>query len=136
MFDRISEDIKSAMKAKDKGRLETLRMLKSRLLENKTAPKPKAELDVVVSYAKGLRNALGEYPKGSEQANKIIEEISYLDPYLPQQLSKEAVVDMVREIMKEDPEINFGGVMKALSPKIKGSFDGKQASVLVRELLG
>ena len=136
MFDQISSDIKEAMKAKEKGRLETLRMIKSRLLENKTAPKPKDELDVVISYTKGLKNALKEYPEGSEQAIKIMDEIGYLEPYLPKSLSRADVVALVEAIRNEDKGANFGSVMKALAPKIKGRFDGREASNLVKDILG
>ena len=136
MLETISNDIKEAMKAKDKSRLDTLRMVKSRLLENKTSPKPKAELDVVIGYNKGLKNSLSEYPAGSEQAVKIEAEMKILAAYLPQALSRDEVVAMVEKIKSEDEAINFGGVMKQLSPMIKGRFDGKEASSLVKELLG
>ena len=52
MMDQINLDIKEAMKSKDKQRLNALRYLKSKLLENKTAKQPKAELDVVISHFK------------------------------------------------------------------------------------
>ena len=71
MFEQVSSDIKDAMKAKDKPKLDALRMLKSRLIENKTAKKPKAELDVVIQYCKQLKDSLTEFPEGSEQAEKV-----------------------------------------------------------------
>ena len=77
MFEQISEDIKQAMKAKEKEKLDALRMLKSKLIENKTSGKPIAEVDVAISYSKKLKDSLELYPKESEQGAKIIREIEY-----------------------------------------------------------
>lgn len=136
MFEQVSSDIKDAMKAKDKPKLDALRMLKSRLIENKTAKKPKAELDVVIQYCKQLKDSLTEFPEGSEQAEKVNLELSHLQGYLPKQLSKEEVTDMVKNIISTTENANFGMVMKALTPQIKGKFDGKEASGLVKALMG
>ena len=135
MFEQVSNDIKEAMKNKQKDRLDALRMLKSRLLENKTAKKPIAEQDVAIKYCKMLKDSLEQFPKGSEQYNKVETEIKFLSPYLPEQLSEDKVRAMITQIISEKEGADFGTVMKALSPQIKGKFDGKLASQMVKELI-
>ena len=136
MLDRISQDIKEAMKARDADRLNVLRMIKSRLIENKTATKPRAELDVIIQYHKQLKDSLGEYPKGSPQQQSIEAELKVISPYLPQPLSEDEVKNMIDKIMTTNDQGNFGVIMKELAPQIKGRFDGKIASNLIRERLG
>lgn len=135
MLERVSSDIKEAMKAKDKPRLDALRMLKSRLLENKTAKEPTAEMDVVVRYYKQLNDSLAMYPAASEQAEKLVKEMSIVAEYMPQALSEAEVKTLIAAIVAEQGSANFGQVMRALSPQIKGRFDGKKASELVKEIL-
>ncbi len=131
MFEKVSGDIIAAMKAKDKVRLETLRYVKKLLIENKTAKSPRAELDIVVGYAKSLRDAAETMPPSSELHAKTLEEIAVLQEYLPQALSDADVMALINEI-KTKGISEFGAVMKELSPQIKGRFDGKRASELVK----
>lgn len=135
MFDKISQDIKDAMKAKDAAKLEVLRMLKSRLLENKTSKQPKPEMDVVIGYFKMLKDSAEMYPQGSEQKEKVLSEMEQIKPYMPVQLEETEVEHLIKGILENNPESNFGQVMKELSPKIKGKFDGKKASELVKSAL-
>ena len=135
MFDQVSNDIKEAMKNKEKERLDALRMLKSRLLENKTSKKPISEQDVAIKYSKMLKDSLEQFPKGSDQYAKVETELKFLSPYLPEQLSEEKVRSIISQIINENEGANFGAVMKALTPQIKGKFDGKLASQLVKEIL-
>lgn len=137
MYDRVCEDLKDAMKKKEKDRLETLRMLKSKLLENKTAKNPIAdEQAVVIAYAKQLKDSQLMYPEGSEQRAKIDMELGLLSPYLPVQMSEGDVKKLALEIIQTNAGANFGVVMKHLTPQIKGKFDGKLASDIVKGLLG
>lgn len=136
LLETISEDIKTAMKNKEKQKLDALRMLKARLIENKTAEKPIPELDAVISHAKKLKDSLELYPQGSEHATKIIEEISFLEPYMPKALSEEEVKNIILQIKAANAGANLGMVMKELTPQIKGRFDGKRASELVKSLVG
>jgi len=136
MFDRITEDIKNAMRQKEKEKLMALRYLKSMLIENKTSNKPKDELDVVVSYHKKLKDSLSTYPEGSEAISKIQTELSHLSPYLPAQLSQAEVQSMIDKIKDESAATNMGTIMKSLQPLIKGRYDGKMASDMVKKSLG
>ena len=135
MYEQLGEDIKAAMRAKEADKLAALRMLKSKLLENKTAAKPKAELDVAISYHKQVKDSAASFPEGSELRLKAEQELRFLEPYLPKQMTRDEVTSLVKEIIGAGENMNFGMVMKALSPQIKGRFDGKEASAIVKELM-
>lgn len=136
MLAKINDDIKSAMKAKEADKLAALRMLKSALLENQTSTSPKPEFDVVASYYKKLQSNQESFPEGSEHRTKIAQEAAFISAYLPEPLTEPEVVALIQEIAAGDSSLNFGGVMKSLSPKIKGRFDGKKASELVKAHFG
>lgn len=136
MFDRISLDLKEAMKAQDKHKLSVLRMLKSKLIENKTSAHPIAEPDVVIQYAKQLKDALITYPAGSDAQQQLEAELATLAAYLPAQLNEADVVGLIRGIVEKTQAKQMGVVMKELSPLIKGKFDGKRATELIQQALG
>lgn len=135
MFDRISSDLKEAMKSQDKHKLSVLRMLKSKLIENKTSPKPIAEPDVVIQYAKQLKDAMVAYPAGSEPLLQLEAELATLAAYLPTQMQEADVVVLIARIVEQTQATQMGAVMKELSPLIKGKFDGKRATELVQQAL-
>jgi uncharacterized protein YqeY len=136
MFDQITEDIKKAMFAKDKERLDALRYLKSMLIENKTSKTaPIAEMDVLIKHVKKLKDSLESFPPENEVRKKTEREIIILSEYMPKQLTEEVVVQFIKEIIANTPNINAGLVMKELSPKIKGQFDSKIANELVKAAL-
>lgn len=134
-MDQINKDIKDAMKSKDKERLNAIRYLKSKLLENKTAKKPRAELDVIISHCKKLKDSIDAFPEGSDKRDEISKELSHLKPYMPKSMSEQEVKNLIAKIMQESDNPAMGVVMKALQKVIKGRFDGKRASELVRETL-
>jgi len=133
--DEISEQIKAAMKAKDKVRLNVLRYLKKLFIENDTAKKQLDEMDIVISYAKKTKDSLSMYPDGSEQQNEIKAEVEILNEFLPKSLSDEEVTQIISDIKSKLDNPNMGAIMKELSPQIKGRFDGKKASQLVQASL-
>jgi uncharacterized protein YqeY len=135
LYERVNEDIKIAMKAKEKEKLEAIRMLKAKLIENKTAERPIAELDVAINYTKKLKDALIHYPDGTEQKEKILREIDYMRAYLPEELDEARVRELIAQIKAESKDANLGLIMKQLTPMIKGKFDGKRASELVKEAM-
>jgi uncharacterized protein YqeY len=131
----VSEQIKAAMKAKDKVRLNVLRYLKKLFIENDTAKKQQEEADIVISYAKKIKESLSLYPEGSEQFESVKAEIVILEEFLPKQLNEEEVISIIEKIKSNLENPNMGGIMKELSPVIKGKFDGKLASQLVQNAL-
>lgn len=136
MMEQITEDIKKAMIAKDKDRLDALRYLKAMLIENKTSKAPQAEMDVLIKHVKKLRDSLENFPPENEIRKKTEKEIITLAEYMPKQLSEAEVKNFIQEIIAKTPGINAGLVMKELSPKIKGQFDSKVANELVKAALG
>lgn len=133
----ISKQIIAAMKAKDKPRLNTLRYLKKLFIENDTlqSGKPKPELDIVISYAKKMKESMALYPEGNPQRDELEVECTILEEFLPKQLSESEVVSLINDIKGKLENPNMGAVMKELSPQIKGQFDGKLASQLVQKAL-
>jgi uncharacterized protein YqeY len=136
MIERVSEDIKAAMKAKDKGRLDALRLLKSAFIENNTSAKPKADAEVAIAHVKKLKDSLETYPPGSDEVAKIKNEIEMLAAYVPVALSREEFESMVRTFIQNNAGADFASVMKAVSPEIKGRFDGREASQIVKSMFG
>ncbi len=135
MFDVISEDIKKAMFAKDKNKLDALRYFKSMLIENKTSKAPISEMDVLIKHVKKLKDSLESFPPENEIRKKTEVEISILAEYMPKQIAEAEVRDMIAAIIAANPGVNAGLVMKELSPKIKGQFDSKLANELVKNAL-
>ena len=136
MFDQITEDIKKAMFAKDKERLDALRYYKSMLIENKTSKTaPIAEMDVLIKHVKKLKDSLESFPPENEVRKKTEREIIILSEYMPKQLDENVVKGYIQEIIATTPNISAGLVMKELSPKIKGQFDSKIANELVKAAL-
>lgn len=133
--DNVSEQIKAAMKAKDKTRLNVLRYLKKLFIENDTSNKPVAELDIVISHAKKMKDSLSLYQPETSAYTEIEAELSILDEFLPKALDESEVVSMIEDIKKSQANPNMGTIMKALSPQIKGRFDGKKATELVKTSL-
>ncbi len=135
MIENLNTLIKEAMKAKDKVRLDALRYLKSMLMENKVSKSPKEEMAVVISHHKKLSDSIEMYPEGSDQRNAIINEVSIISEFMPKPLSESEVIKIINEIKSNLESPNMGAIMKDLSPKIKGKFDGKKASALVQQAL-
>ena len=133
--DTISNEIKTAMKAKDKTRLNVLRYLKKLFIENDTSNKPIPVEDIVISHAKKTKDSLQLYPEGSDQQIEIQAELKVLAEFLPKQLTESEVNSFIEEIKSNYDQPNMGMIMKDLSPKIKGKFDGKKASQLVQAAL-
>jgi len=135
MIDQLNQDIKEAMKNKDKDKLQALRYLKSMLTENSTAKKPASELDVVVRHHKKIKEAIDSYPDGHPMKIAAEKEVLVIEHYLPKQLSEDEVVSIIESIKSSLDNPNMGAIMKELTPQIKGQFDGKKASELVKKSL-
>ena len=133
--DEISAGIIAAMKAKDKTRLNVLRYLKKLLIENETSKKPIDEQDVINGHAKKTKDSVELYPVDSPQRTEILAEIEVMKEFLPQQLTQEEVAKIIEDIKSNLDAPNMGAIMKDLSPQIKGKFDGKLASQMVKDAL-
>ncbi len=146
LFDQISADIKSAMLAKEKVRLEALRGIKKEFLEAKTAKGSTGELSdeqamkILAKMAKQRRETAQIYPEQNrpELAETELSEAAVIESYLPQPLSEEELTAELSAIIAElgvsDPK-EMGKVMGVASKKLAGRADGKAISAKVRELL-
>ena len=134
LMEQVNNDIKEAMKAKQQPRLDALRMLKAEFIKNNTATKPTDELTVTVAHAKRLQDSLEMYQAGTEAHEKIIQELNVIKTYLPQAMEEAEVVGIINSI-KASGAKDMGAIMKELQPQIKGRFDGKRASELVKAAL-
>ena len=134
LMEQVNNDIKEAMKAKQQERLDALRMLKAEYIKNNTSTKPTDELSVTVAHNKRLQDSLEMYEAGTEAHSKIVREMDFLKPYLPQAMEESEVVALIQSI-KDGGAKDMGAIMKELQPQIKGRFDGKRASDLVKAAL-
>lgn len=146
LFDKISADIKSAMLARDKVRLETLRGIKKEFLEAKTAKGgdgtlPDAQaVKILAKMAKQRRETAEIYTSQNrpELAANELAEATVIEEYLPKQLSDEELTAELKKIIAETGATSakeMGKVMGVASKALAGRADGKVISAKVRELL-
>ena len=147
MFDRISNDIKDAMKAKDKVRLETLRNIKKVFLEAKTAPGANdtltddAAMKIMQKLVKQGKDSAALYNEQgrSDLAEAELAQVAVIETYLPKQMSAEeleaALKAIIAEVGAEGPK-DMGKVMGTATKKLAGLAEGRAISAKVKELLG
>ena len=123
LFDKVSEDIKTAMKAKDKVALETLRNIKKVFLEAKTAPgandtlSDEDALKLIQKLAKQGKDAAAIYVEQGRQdlADEELAQVKVMENYLPKQLSAEELEAALHEIIAEHAH-KFNGRIAAFAP--------------------
>jgi hypothetical protein len=144
--ERIDNDLKDAMRAKDAGRLGVLRMLKS-AMKYAAIEKTDGGLDdaaasqVIRKQVKQRQDSIESFEKGGrpELAAKEREELAILNAYLPKGLNADELAAVVRETISEvgaTSKAQMGAVMKALQAKVAGRADGKTLSAEVQKQLG
>ncbi|NEO53052.1 MAG: GatB/YqeY domain-containing protein [Okeania sp. SIO3B5] len=146
--DRITEDIKAAMKAKDKVRLETVRSIKKVILEEEANARAAGkdsltetqEMDILTRLAKQRRDSIEQYTKAGRQelADGEAAELAILEEYLPKQLSDEDIVRVVDEIIAQvgaNSPKDMGKVMGPAMQQLKGKADGKKVQEAVKARL-
>jgi uncharacterized protein YqeY len=150
MKQRLEDDLKKAMKAREPLLLSCLRMLKSKIQEKEVALRAKEGVDyqlndeevieVASSYAKQRRDSIESYRQGGREELAVKEEaeLAIIEGYLPQQLSREEIAEIVRAAVTESGAgsiKDMGAVMKVVMPQVKGQADGKLVNQVVREML-
>lgn len=146
LFDRVSEDIKDAMRAKDKIKLEALRGAKKEFIEAKTAKDSDGELadevavKILQKMVKQRRDSADIYKSQDrpELAEKELEEIAVLEHYLPKQLSEQELEAKLKEIIASvgaTSAADMGKVMGAATKQLAGLAPGKAISDTVKKLL-
>lgn len=146
LFEQISEDIKSAMKARDKVRLETLRNIKKVFLEAKTAPGANDTLEdadalkIIQKLAKQGKESAATFAQQNRQdlADAELAQVAVIESYLPQQLSEAEIEERVRAIIAETGATSMrdmGRVMGLASKQMAGVADGRVISAIVKKAL-
>lgn len=143
--ERISDDLKEAMRSKDSVRLSTIRLIRTAIINaHKERPRELSEqdvLDLIGKEAKKRRDSIEQYSRAGrgDLASREAAELAILEGYLPKQLSREEIEEIVRPVVEELPERSpsqMGAVMREVMPKMKGRADGRQVNEIVRSLLG
>jgi hypothetical protein len=147
--DRISEDIKTAMKAKDKVRLETVRSIKKVILEKEVSVRPQGqdtltesqETEVLVQQAKQRREAIEMFRQAGRDdlVEQQVQELAIIEEYLPKQLSDEEVGVVVDEVVASvgaSSIKDMGKVMGPVMQQLKGKADGQKIQAIVKAKLG
>lgn len=146
LFDQISNDIKAAMKARDKVRLETLRNIKKVFLEAKTAPGANDELTddaamkILQKLAKQGKESAATYTQQNRQdlADDELAQVSVIEEYLPKPLTDSEIEVIVKEIITQTGATSMkemGKVMGMASKQMAGKADGGKISQIVKKLL-
>jgi len=146
LFEQISEDIKAAMKARDRVRLDTLRNIKKVFLEAKTAPGANDTLDdadalkIIQKLAKQGRESAATFAQQNRQdlADNELAQVAVIESYLPKQLDEAEIEAQVQEIIAATGALgmkDMGKVMGIASKQMAGKADGRAISTIVRRLL-
>lgn len=146
LFDQISADIKSAMLAKDRVRLDTLRGVKKEFLEAKTAPGADGNLSddtamkILVKMVKQRKESaqIYESQKRPELAAEELAQAAVIEEYLPKQLSEEELAAELKAIIERvgaTSAKDMGKVMGVASKALAGRAEGKAISAKVKEFL-
>ena len=144
LLESLQKDMVAAMKAKDKAKLSTVRMLKAAVTNEQINVghdlTSDEEVSVLSRELKQRKDSLEEFKAaGRDQAVADLEaEIAVVESYLPEQLSGDEVKAVVEEKIKAvgaTSKADFGKVMGVLMPKLKGKADGKLVNATVKELL-
>jgi uncharacterized protein YqeY len=145
--DKLTEDIKNAMKAKDKIALEALRAIKKELIEAKSAKGSSGEgseedaVKIMQKMVKQRNDVAAIYQKEgrTELAEKELAEVKIISQYLPEPMTTEEIEAAVKEIIAETGATSMkemGKVMGIATKKLAGKADGGEISKIVRGLLG
>lgn len=146
MIDKISEEIKKAMLARDKVRLEALRGIKKEFLEAKTAKgaggvlTDETAVKILVKMAKQRKESAAIYTENNrpELAENELAEAAVIEEFLPKQLSEDELEAELRKIIAEtgaEGPKDMGKVMGAATKALAGRAEGKAISAKVKELL-
>ena len=146
LFDQISNDIKEAMKARDKVRLEALRNVKKYFLEAKTAPgaadelTDDAALKIIQKLVKQGKDSAPLYPEQgrADLAEAELAQVAAIEVYLPQQMTEEELTAALQGIIAETGAAgpkDMGRVMGVATKQLAGRAEGRAISAKVKELL-
>ena len=146
--DRIGDEIKAAMKARDKVRLETIRSIKKAILEKEISVRPQGqeelnedqEMELLIQLAKQRRDSIEQYTGAGrlDLADRETQELAILEEYLPKQMDDAEIAAVVEATIAKvgaaSPK-DMGKVMGPVMQALKGRADGKRIQEIVKEKL-
>lgn len=146
LFEQISNDIKEAMKARDKVRLETLRNIKKVFIEAKTVPGANDTLEdadalkLLSKLAKQGKESAATYVQQNRQdlADAELAQVAVIEEYLPKAMTEDEIEAAVKEIIAATGAQgmkDMGKVMGVASKQMAGRADGRVISGIVKKLL-
>lgn len=144
LLTQLNDDLKTAMKAKNKIELNVVRSLKSAIMNEKIELghdlNEDEEIAVVARGLKQRRESLDEFERAGRQdlIDETKAEITIVERYMPVQLTAAEVNDVVKQTAAEvgaTSQADFGKLMGAVMPKVKGKADGKLVNQAVKKLL-
>ncbi|WP_031536599.1 MULTISPECIES: GatB/YqeY domain-containing protein [unclassified Bacillus (in: firmicutes)] len=144
LLERLNNDMKQAMKNKEKDKLVVIRMIKA-AIQNESIKLGRVlseedELSVLSREVKQRKDSLHEFEKAGREdlVDKIRAELKHVEIYMPEQLSEEELSEIVKQAIDEtgaSSKKEMGKVMAALMPKVKGKADGSLVNKLVQQHL-
>ena len=143
--EKLQIDLKDAMMAKDTIRKNVVQLIKAGILQvekdKRITLDEEGVLDVIAKQLKQRRDSLPDYEKSGREdlIAQLKREMELLMEYLPKQLTKEELTEIVKEAVLETGATtikDMGKIMAAVMPKTKGRADGKEINLIARELLG
>ena len=144
LLEKITNDMKLAMKARDQLKVSTLRMLMSQIKNARINAKedlnPEQELAVIINAAKKHKESIEIYQKTArtDLLEKEQKELAIIEEYLPEQISDEEVEKTITEIIEQTAAKSMKDIGKVMSEAmkiLKGKADGKKIQQLVRSKL-
>lgn len=142
--ERLNEELKSSMKEKDELKLSVIRMIRSsmknREIDLKHELNDREIIEIISTLCKQRRESIRLFKEANRQelVDKEEKELALLLGFLPQQLTREELEDLVMKTIAEcnaQGSKDMGRVMKALQPSVAGRADGKLVSEVVKEKL-
>jgi uncharacterized protein len=145
LLNRLNDDMKQAMKNKEKDKLSVLRMLKA-ALQNEAIKLGKSELSedeeltVLSRELKQRKDSLQEFENAgrADLVEKTKAEIEVVQSYMPKPFTEEELLEIVKQTIAEvgaSSKADMGKVMGAIMPKVKGKADGSLVNKLVQQQL-
>jgi hypothetical protein len=144
LAEKITNDLKEALKSGDSRRVSVLRMVKAAIknkeIEKRASLQDEDIINVLKSFVKRANESIEQFSKAgrTELVQKEKEELTVVQSYLPEQLSEEEIRVIIKDVINETGATSLkdmGKVMKAVMARGKGQIDGKLANTLVKEML-
>lgn len=146
--DKLAEDLKSAMRAKDEVRLRTIRSLRAALMEKEielrkggeASLSEEQELAVLQKQAKQRRDAIEQYEEAGRQdlSEKERDELDVIEEYLPRQLSDKEIRQVIQDVISStgaESRADMGKVMGASMARLRGRAEGRKVQQIAQDLL-